>query len=275
MGRWGRVVGRGGSGGGSVPGGARCGGGGGVRALVVLLVVSESMVVVVLWPRPQDPLTFRGDVGVGHRLQPLGQHGLVDSGGRLGTWLGEDHSGGVSRPWVGLVVCWGRMVGHSEMRTLLRVWTGSCCVAASVVAFCAGGRGATGCAGRAVLVVVTLSALSRLLWLLGVRVVVPVVWVVLVVLCWAVLLLALGFRLLFWLGLWLGNRLEVEEEVLLEISEERCGVRGLPGLLPGHWGPPRGGRGDSGRRVCSCGFGFGCGLVDEGDGEGRGGGGGL
>ena len=41
-----------------------------------------------------------------------------------------------------LVVCGGWMMGRLEMGMLMTVWTGSCWVAASVVAAPAGGRGA-------------------------------------------------------------------------------------------------------------------------------------
>ena len=46
-----------------------------------------------------------------------------------------------------VVVCEGRMAGRLEMAILKRVWTGSCCVAASVVAVRAGGRGARDAVG--------------------------------------------------------------------------------------------------------------------------------
>ena len=100
-----------------------------------------------------------------------------------------------------------------------------------------------------------------------------VVMVVLVVF-WAVLLLALWFRLRF--GIWLGcgDRLEVEEDLVPEVSGDRCRAGGFPGLLPECWGCPRGGWGGSGSLVRGCGFAFGRGLVDEVRGEGRGGGGG-
>ena len=41
-----------------------------------------------------------------------------------------------------VVVCWGWMTGRLEMGMFTRIWTGSCWVAASVVAAAAGGRGA-------------------------------------------------------------------------------------------------------------------------------------
>ena len=43
---------------------------------------------------------------------------------------------------VAVVVCGGWMTGRLEMGMLTRVWTGSCWVAASVLATAAGGRGA-------------------------------------------------------------------------------------------------------------------------------------
>ena len=71
-------------------------------ALVAAAVVVGLVVFVVLWVRPQDPLAFRWGVGVGHRLQPLGLRGLVDSGGGFGAGLGGDRGRGVPRPRVGL-----------------------------------------------------------------------------------------------------------------------------------------------------------------------------
>ena len=41
-------------------------------------------------------------MGVGHRLQPLGPHGLVDSGGGSGAGLDGDWGRVVPRPQVGL-----------------------------------------------------------------------------------------------------------------------------------------------------------------------------
>ena len=52
-----------------------------MRVLVVVAVVVELVVVVAPWARPLGPPAFQWDVGVGHRLQPLGPHGLVDSRG--------------------------------------------------------------------------------------------------------------------------------------------------------------------------------------------------
>ena len=122
VGRWGRVLGSGGGGGagggggggggGSVGDGGGGGGGGGGGALVAVVVVAGSVVVVVvLWVRPQDPLAFRGGVEVGHHLQPLGLHGLMDSGGGIGAGLDGDRCRGVPRPWVGLDGCGGGLWG--------------------------------------------------------------------------------------------------------------------------------------------------------------------
>ena len=47
----------------------------------------------------------------------------------------------------GVVVCWGWMTRRLDMGMLMRVWTGSCLVAASVVAAAASGRGAQVVAG--------------------------------------------------------------------------------------------------------------------------------
>ena len=46
-----------------------------------------------------------------------------------------------------LVVYGGRMTRHLEMGIWTRVWMGSCCVTASVVAVRAGGRGARDATG--------------------------------------------------------------------------------------------------------------------------------
>ena len=157
VGRWGKVLGSGGGGWGSV------GGGGGVVVVVgvllgvevvvvvgvlvvVVVVVVELVVLVVLGACPHDPLAVRWDMVVGHRLQPLGPHGFMDSWGEFGAGLGGDRGGGVLVPglvWPAVVgVCGGWMFGRLEMGMWLRVWMGSCCVAASVVAVRAWGRGA-------------------------------------------------------------------------------------------------------------------------------------
>ena len=76
----------------------------------------------MLWVGPQDPLAFRWAVGVGHHLQPLGLHGLVDSWGRLGAGLGGDRGRGIPRRQVGLAgdggglwVVDGRALGDGDV----------------------------------------------------------------------------------------------------------------------------------------------------------------
>ena len=234
--------------------------------VVVVGVVPEVMVavvvVVVLWARPQDPLVFRWDMAVGHRLQPYGLHGLVDSGGGFGAGLGKERGGGVPRPRVGLacggVGLWGIdgwVFGDWDVAPGLDGVVLCGCLRGGSPCL---GQGGAGCCGGGVVVAGALLALLPLVWLLGVRVLVLVVLVVLVVLWWALLLFALGFRLLFGFGLWLGNRLEVGEDLILEMWGERC--RAVL-LLPGCWGGPRGGLGASGGRVRDCGYGCSRGLV--------------
>ena len=146
---------------------------------------------------------------------------LVDSGGGFGAGLGGDGGGGVPRPRVGLASGGGSLWGMDDgvfgdgdvAEGLDGVLLWSCLRGGG---FC-WGQGAAGCGGRGVLVAGALLALSPLLWLLGVRVVVLVVLLVLVVLWWAVLLLALRFGLWLRFGLGLGNRLEVVEDVVLEM----------------------------------------------------------
>ena len=231
-----------------------------VGVLVVVVVVVELVVVVVLWVGPQDPLVFRWDVGVGHRLQPLGSYGLVESGVGFGVGLGEDPDGGVPRPRVGLAGGGGGLsgmdggaLGDRDVAEVLDGVLLCCCLRGGGSCM---GQGGVACSGRGILVAGTLLALLPLLWLLGVSVVSLVMLVVLVV-----LLLALEFRLWLVFGLGHGNRIKVVEVVVLEMWGERCRA-GL--LLPGRWGRPRAGRGASGRRVCGCGFGFPRGLVDGG-----------
>ena len=68
------------------------------------------------------------------------------AGAGLGVGLTEtavegSHVPGSVWPAV-VVVCGGRMMGRFVTGMWTRVWVGSCCVAASVVAVRAGGRGA-------------------------------------------------------------------------------------------------------------------------------------
>ena len=113
--------------------------------LVVVVLVVDVVMVVVLWVRPQDPVAFWWDVGVRHRLQPLEPHCLVDSGGKFRAGLSGDRGGGVPRPQVGPAGGDGGLWGMDGWAfgdgMCLMVWAGSCCVAASVMAVCAWGRG--------------------------------------------------------------------------------------------------------------------------------------
>ena len=118
-------------------------------ALVAMVVVVGLVVVLVLWACPQGPLAFWWGGGVGHRLQPLRLQRLVDSWG--GTDLAVTAVEGSNVPESGgptaVVVCGGWMMECWEMRMRTRVCTGLCCVAASVVAVCARGRGARDAVG--------------------------------------------------------------------------------------------------------------------------------
>ena len=170
-----------------------------------------------------------------------------------------------------VVVCGGWIMGRLEMGMLMRVWTGSCWVAASVVAAAAwggGGGGGSGFGGWGVLVrvrvrvrVVSLGLSSLFLWFWGLRGVVLVV--VLLLLVWS-----FWFRLGFGVGLWVGVRFEVEEDLVPEVRGHRCRVGGVPGVLLGCLGCLCVGPGPPGTLACGCSFGFRRGLVDEVGGEG-------
>ena len=115
-----------------------------------------------------------------------------------------------------VVVCGGWMMGRLEMGMLTRVWTGSCWVAASVVAALARGRGARDVVGGGTWLGFGLpcgSALARLccrrtlcgfLGLCGVVLVLLFVVVVVVVLLRVVL--SFEFRFLFGVGFSVGVR---------------------------------------------------------------------
>ena len=91
-----------------------------VGVLVVLVVVVEWVVVVVLWARPQDRLVFRWDVGVGHRLEPLVRHSLVDGSAGSGASLGRSQPGlrGLPRGTILLVASAVPKNPHMAMHTL-------------------------------------------------------------------------------------------------------------------------------------------------------------
>ena len=80
-----------------------------------------------------------------------GCRGWWTAGAGLGVGLMETAVEGsrvLGSVWLALVaVCGGRMVGRFVMEMSTRVWVGSCCVAASVVAVRAGGRGARDAVG--------------------------------------------------------------------------------------------------------------------------------
>ena len=177
-----------------------------------------------------------------------------------------------------VVVCAGLMMGRLETGMLTRVLTGSCWVAASVVAALAGGRGGSGCGGLVVLAWVwvrvwvgapSLVLPSYLLWFFDLcGVVLVLLLLVMVVVLLLRVVLSFGFR--FWLlvGFLVGVRFEVEEDLVPEVRGHRCRVRWVHGVLLGCLGCLFGGRGASGSLACGCSFGFGCGPVDEVGGEG-------
>ena len=126
-----------------------------VAVVCVLVAVALVVIVMVLRVCPENPLAFLWGLGAGDRLQPLGPYGLVGSGGGSGAGLYSNRGRGSNVPgsvWpAAVVVCGGWMTGRLEMGLLTRVWTGSCPVAASVVAAPAWGEGGSGCGGWKVL----------------------------------------------------------------------------------------------------------------------------
>ena len=152
-----------------------------------------------------------------------------------------------------------------------KVWTGSCCVAASVVAVRAGGRGARDAVGagswlglgsevgsgwgrfccRSCFCDVWGGAGRCGSWCWCFLVVVVVVVVVLRV------VLPGGFRL------WFGVGVEVEEDLVPEVGRCGCWVGGVPRAPFAGRCCRRGGRGALGSRGLGRGFGLGRGLVDE------------
>ena len=170
------------------------------------------------------------------------------------------------------------MMGRLEMQFLTRVWTGSCWVAASVVAVLAGGRGGSGWGGRGVLAWVWVRVWVRagslvlpgylFFFFFGLCGLVLVLLLLLVVVLLLLrLVLSVGFRFWFGVGFWVGVRLEVEEDLVSEVRGHRCRVGGVQSVDLGCLGCLCGGRGASGSVACGCSFGFGRGLVDEVGGE--------
>ena len=91
-----------------------------------------------------------------------------------------------------VVVCGGWMTGRLEMGMLMRVWTGLCWVAASAVAVAAGGGGAWVVVGGGS-------------------------WLGFLLLCLWCCVCSLGRRLGFGVGFGDGVRLQVEEDLCLEV----------------------------------------------------------
>ena len=243
-----------------------------VVLLVVLVVLVELVVVVVLWAHPEDPLAFRWDVGVGHRLQPLGPHGFVDSGNGFGAGLGEGRGRGVPRPRVGPAGgggCLRRMdcgafgdgdVAEGWDRVLL-----CCCLRGGGPCWGQGGAGLPWarrlggwCAPGAVVSLVAVGGASGAAGSVGGAGGVVVGGAV----------VGVGIPAVVWVRDWASEPAPVEEDLVLEMWGERSQAGGLPGLLPGRLGRLPGGRGSFSRRDRGCRFGLGHGLVDEGGGEG-------
>ena len=211
-----------------------------VMLVVVWALVAVALVVVVMVLRvcPEDPLAFRWGFGIGHRLQPLGPYGLVGIGGGSGAGLNGDRGRGVSRPRDGLAGGGGDLwevddgaLGDEDVDEGLggvvfggRFWGGGSRL---------GGGGSLGNAEWGVLAWVWVSVWVRagslllLLYLLSFLGLCGVVLVMLllVVLVVVLLLLVLSFRFRCWfgVGLWVGVRFEVEEDLVPEArSKKKC-----------------------------------------------------
>ena len=166
-----------------------------------------------------------------------------------------------------MVVCGRWMTGRLEVEILTRVWTGSCWVAASVVAAAAGGRGAWVVVGGGSWLGLGFGLgrcrLGLCRCVCGLRGVVLLVVLLLVVRSFG---RQLGFGVGFWFAVWF----EVEEDLGPEVCRRRCRVRGFLGVLPGCLGRLCGGRGVPSSLACCRSFGFCRGLEDEVGGEGGG-----
>ena len=119
--------------------------------LVGLVVVVGLVMVVVLWVRPQDPLAFQWGGGRASFAALGGCTAWWIVGAGLGPGLAVTAFEGSHVPgsvWPAVMsVFGGWMMGRLEMRMWMRVCTGSCCVAASLVAVRVGGRGAQDAVG--------------------------------------------------------------------------------------------------------------------------------
>ena len=155
------------------------------------------------------------------------------------------------------------MTGRFEMGMLTTVWTGSCWVAASVVAAAAGGRGAWVVEGGGSWLVVGFG-LGRCRFGLC-RCVCDVVgcvgWCWWWCCCWWCA--RLGAGLCFGVGFSFGVSFEVEEDLRPEVCGRRCQLGGFCSVLPGCLGCLCGGQGVPGSLTCGCSFDFCRRLVDE------------
>ena len=129
-----------------------------------------------------------------------------------------------------VVVCGGWMVGRLETDMWTRVWTGSCCVAASVVAALAGAKGARDAVGAGSWLGLGLRSglgqgrfcccrafcvffgLCGVVWVVSVMLLVVVVVVVLLRAVWS-----FGFQCRFGFEFWVVVRLEVQEDLVSEV----------------------------------------------------------
>ena len=145
--------------------------------------------------------------GVGHHAQPLGLYCLVGRGGGSGAGLNGDCGGGVPRPWVGLAGGGGRLRGVDDgalgdgdiNEGLDGVLLGG--------RLCGGGgclwEGGVGCGGWGVLALVRVWVRAVSLWFVWLRL-------------WCCVCL-FGRRLGFGVGLGVGVRFQVEEDLCPEV----------------------------------------------------------
>ena len=263
--RSGRVVGSGsvgggvgGGGGGGVGGGGAGTGGDGVAGMAL-----GSLVDI-----PVPPEGW----GVGHRLQPLGPYGLVGSGGGLGAGLNGDHrSRGPTSPGRSGRRRWwffrGWMMGRLDMGMLTRIGTGSCLVAASVVAAAAGGVGSRDVVGGVSWFGLGLGlgrgGLCCRRSFCGVGGCVGWCWCCC---CWwwcGGVAAGAVVAFWFWFGFGVGSSSRLRKTSSWRCKGTGAGWGGATGVLSGCLGRLCGAQGASGSLACGCSFGFGCGFVNE------------
>ena len=191
-----------------------------------MVVVGVVLVVVVVGPLVVSALVVVGLVLRYGPRTPCGYSGPPSGGGGSGIvrspwvctvwWAGGAGQGPGLRVIVvegshvpgsvwpaAVVVCGGWMTGRLEMGMFTRVWTGSCWVAASVVAAAAGGRGAWVVVGWGVLVWVRVWVRAVFLGLASLRL-------------WCCVR-SFGRRLGFRVGFGVGVRFQVEEDLGTEV----------------------------------------------------------